>query len=164
MSGGFYEYKQYVLDEIADSIQLEIEQNGSTEDDGFGHDRGRHYAPLVIDRMSEAVMALRIASTYAQRVDWLLSGDDSEDSFLRHLDEDLVHQEDAHARLFAAVPDMLAALLAFERATQLNNVCNDNPSASLEWMDASDYAVSKCDAVLQRLREAGVIAKTEETA
>lgn len=94
MSGGFYEYKQYVLDEIADSIQLEIEQNDSTEDDGFGHDRGRHYAPLVIDRMSEAVMALRTAYIYAQHVDWLLSGDDSEDSFLRRLDEDLVHQDE----------------------------------------------------------------------
>ena len=89
MSGGFYDYKQHVLYEIADSIQLEIEQNDSTEDDGFGQDRGRHYAPIVIDRMSEAVMALRIAYIYAQRVDWLLSGDDSEDSFLRRLEEEL---------------------------------------------------------------------------
>ena len=64
----------------------------------------------------------------------------------------------------AAAPDMLAALLAFERATQLNNVCNDDPSASLEWMDASDDAVSRCAAVLKRLRDAGVIAKTEESA
>ena len=27
MSGGFYDYKQHVLDDIAESIQLEIEQN-----------------------------------------------------------------------------------------------------------------------------------------
>ena len=165
MSGGFYDYKQYVLDEIADSIQLEIEQNDSTEDDGFGHDRGRHYAPLVIDRMSEAVTALRIASIYAQVVDWLLSGDDSEDSFLRRLDKDLANQEDAHARLSAAVPDMLAALLAHEREIQLNDICsNRDPSASLEWMAASDEAVAKCNAVLKRLRDAGVIAKAEESA
>ena len=65
-------------------------------------------------------------------------------------------KEDADA--IASMPDMLAALLAFERATQLNNVCNDDPSASLEWMDASDYAVSRCAAVLKRLRDAGVIA------
>jgi len=68
------------------------------------------------------------------------------------------------ADVIASMPDMLAALLAFERATQLNNVCNHNPSASLEWMDASDDAVSKCAAVLKRLRDAGVIAKTEESA
>ena len=71
-------------------------------------------------------------------------------------------KEDADA--IASMPDMLAALLAFERATQLNNVCNDDPSASLEWMDASDDAVSRCAAVLKRLRDAGVIAKTEESA
>jgi len=65
-------------------------------------------------------------------------------------------KEDADA--IASMPDMLAALLAFERATQLNNVCNDDPSASLEWMDASDDAVSRCAAVLKRLRDAGVIA------
>ena len=97
MSGGFYDHKQHFIDDIAESIQLEIEQNDSTEDDGFGQDRGRHYAPLVIDRMSEAVMVLRIAYIYAQRVDWLLSGDDSEDSFLRRLDKDLVHEADACA-------------------------------------------------------------------
>ena len=71
-------------------------------------------------------------------------------------------KEDADA--IASMPDMLAALLAFERAAQLNNVCNDDPSASLEWMDASDDAVSRCAAVLKRLRDAGVIAKAEETA
>ena len=97
MSGGFYEHRQHIIDDIAERIQIEIEQNDSTEDDGYGQDRGRHYAPLVIDRMSEAVMALRIAYIYAQRVDWLLSGDDSEDSFLRRLDEDLVHEVDACA-------------------------------------------------------------------
>ena len=70
----------------------------------------------------------------------------------------------ANGMVIAAAPDMLAALLAFERATQLNNVCNDDPSASLEWMDASDDAGSRCAAVLKRLRDAGVIAKTEESA
>ena len=66
------------------------------------------------------------------------------------------YEDNGH--LFTAAPDMLAALLAVERAAQLNNVCNDDPSASLEWMDASDYAVSRCAAVLKRLRDAGVIA------
>ena len=81
-------------------------------------------------------------------------------------DDEEWHAEElfANAHLFAAAPDMLAALLAFERAAQLNNVCNHDPSASLEWMDASDNAVSRCAAVLKRLRDARVIAKTEESA
>ena len=39
--------------------------------------------------MKEAVKALKIAQEYAQRVDWLLSGDDGDESFLRRIDEDL---------------------------------------------------------------------------
>ena len=63
-----------------------------------------------------------------------------------------------NGELMAAAPDMLAALLAVERAAQLNNVCNDDPSASLEWMAAADAAVDRTTKVLQRLRDAGVIA------
>jgi hypothetical protein len=32
---------------------------------------------------------LKIAQVYAQRVDWLVSGDDGEESFITRLDEDL---------------------------------------------------------------------------
>jgi len=39
--------------------------------------------------MKEAVKALHIAQEYAQRVDWLLSGDDGEESFLSRLEENL---------------------------------------------------------------------------
>ena len=39
--------------------------------------------------MKEAVKALKIAQVYAQRVDWLFSGDDGEESFLSRLEEEL---------------------------------------------------------------------------
>ena len=71
-------------------------------------------------------------------------------------------RENAH--LFAASPDMLAALLSFERAAQLSNTCEDATDAVNEWLEASDDAMAKCNAVLMRLRDAGVIAKTEESA
>jgi hypothetical protein len=32
---------------------------------------------------------LRVAAVYAQRIDWLLSGDDGEESFLKRLKEEL---------------------------------------------------------------------------
>jgi len=32
---------------------------------------------------------LKVASVYAQRIDWLLSGDDGEESFLKRLKEEL---------------------------------------------------------------------------
>jgi hypothetical protein len=47
------------------------------------------YSDEVIEKMKEAVKALHIAQEYAQRVDWLLSGDDSEESFLSRLEENL---------------------------------------------------------------------------
>jgi hypothetical protein len=45
--------------------------------------------PEVIARLQEGVRALRIAHVYAQRADWLLSDDDSEESFLRRLGNEL---------------------------------------------------------------------------
>ena len=69
-----------------------------------------------------------------------------------------------NGRLFAAAPDMLAALLAFERATQLSNVCGDDPDAIEEWIEASNDAMAKCNPVLKRLRDAGVISEAQESA
>jgi len=43
----------------------------------------------VIEKFKEAVEALKKAYTYAHRIDWLLSGDDVEESFLRKLKEEL---------------------------------------------------------------------------
>jgi len=63
-----------------------------------------------------------------------------------------------NGEIMAAAPDMLAALLAFEKAAHLGNVWDDGSEACLEWLAASDDAVAKCNAVLQRLRDAGVIA------
>jgi hypothetical protein len=39
--------------------------------------------------MRHAIEALKIAKIYAQRVDWYLSGDDGEESFLERLDKEL---------------------------------------------------------------------------
>ena len=68
-------------------------------------------------------------------------------------------KEDADA--IASMPDMLAALLAVERAEQLSNVCGDDPDAIQEWIEASNDAMEKVNAVLKRLRDAGVIEKAE---
>lgn len=63
-----------------------------------------------------------------------------------------------NATVIESEPDMLAALLAVERAAQLSNTCEDATDAVNEWLEASDDAVAKCNAVLKRLRDAGVIA------
>ena len=47
------------------------------------------FKPETLTRFREAVGQLRRAAIFAQRIDWLLSGDDSEDSFHKRLDEEL---------------------------------------------------------------------------
>lgn len=69
-----------------------------------------------------------------------------------------------NAEAIASMPDMLAALLSFERAAQLSNTCEDATDAVNEWLEASNDAMEKVNAVLKRLRDAGVIAKAEESA
>ena len=47
------------------------------------------YTPETIQEFRNGVKILKKASVYAQRIDWLISGDDGEDSFHKRLKEDL---------------------------------------------------------------------------
>ena len=47
------------------------------------------FPETTLRRMEEAVYALRRAAIYAQRVDYLICGDDGEESFERRLKEEL---------------------------------------------------------------------------
>jgi len=89
MSGGHFDYQQYRIDDIANEIERIIMDNKNTEVDEWGSRVGRFYTNETICLLIDAHAALKRAATYAQRVDWLLSGDDSEESFARRLKEDL---------------------------------------------------------------------------
>jgi len=85
MSGGHFDYKQYHIGEIADAIEELIEDNLFKDEYGYC----RNYSEKTLDTFVEAVKALRIAEVYATRVDWLVSGDDGEDTFHQRLRADL---------------------------------------------------------------------------
>jgi hypothetical protein len=85
MSGGHFDYKQYQIEDIADEIEELIEDNLFKDEYGYC----RNYSEKTLDRFVEAVKALRIAEVYATRVDWLVSGDDGEDTFHQRLRADL---------------------------------------------------------------------------
>ena len=73
MSGGYFNYDQFRINDIATL----------TEDYLVTH---REELPEDIQRhFQDAIKALLIAATYAQRIDWFISGDDGEDSFHRRL-------------------------------------------------------------------------------
>jgi hypothetical protein len=105
MSGGRFNYDQYKIGYIADEIEKYIEKNGRpktkkelADEPYFGADYYKEfpealnhyeYPEEVIEKFKEAVKALRAAEIYAHRVDWLLSGDDGEESFLKRLNQGL---------------------------------------------------------------------------
>jgi len=47
------------------------------------------YPDEIIEKFKEGLEILKNAEVYAQRIDWYLSGDDGEESFLSRLKEDL---------------------------------------------------------------------------
>ena len=52
------------------------------------------YSDETIQIFRDAVKILRKAAVYAQRIDWLLSGDDGEESLKERLEEELKELED----------------------------------------------------------------------
>lgn len=94
MSGGYFNYDQYKLGYIADSIEQLIRDNNSTELDEWGNPKGHHnFSPETIAEFEQAIRFLNRAVIYAQRIDWLVSGDDGEDTFHKRLREDLDNEQ-----------------------------------------------------------------------
>ena len=107
MSGGAFDYKQYNIIMIADEIEQKIERSGrpktreEIKDESWsGRDPEWYkkypedlnhykYPDDVIEEFKKGLDILRKAHVYAQRIDWLISGDDGEESFHRRLKEDL---------------------------------------------------------------------------
>jgi hypothetical protein len=106
MSGGAFDYKQYNITMIADEVEQIILNNGRPKtqeelrDQSWGRDNSWYekypedlnhykYPDDVIEEFRKGLDILRKAQVYAQRIDWLISGDDGEESFHKRLKEDL---------------------------------------------------------------------------
>ena len=101
MSGGHFDYEQYHITTIADSIQAELDKQGKEipredrwhDDDWYKkYPDDKFYSTLSEETQKEfknAIHYLRIAAVYAQRIDWFLSGDDGEENFHKRLNEEL---------------------------------------------------------------------------
>jgi hypothetical protein len=77
MSGGHFDYNQHRINYIIESIEEQIDRNG------------REYSAEVINEFKIGLEKLKEAYVYAQRIDWLLSGDDGPETFIERLKEDL---------------------------------------------------------------------------
>ena len=89
MSGGHLDdYGYFRLHQTIEAIEDLIFKNSSERTNDWG-ERIEPYSSVTIDRFREAIRALKRAYVYAQRIDWLVSGDDDEKTFHERLPEDL---------------------------------------------------------------------------
>lgn len=105
MSGGRWEYVQYRFTDVIDDLKSLIEKNGKEKteqeikDEGWSdpfwydkypEDRYHYrYPDDVIDEFKKAVDIMSRAQVYMHRVDWLLCGDDGDESFINRLKDEL---------------------------------------------------------------------------
>jgi tetrahydromethanopterin S-methyltransferase subunit G len=89
MSGGHFNYIQYKLEDISRELENIIVENDSDELDEYGEKIGRDYSEETLDEFMNAIVFLKLCEIYVQRIDYLLSGDDGEDSFHSNLRKDI---------------------------------------------------------------------------
>ena len=89
MSGGFFDHSQYTLNQIVTDIEDEIYYNDSEEVNEYNEKRGNGFSEDTMQEFKLAVWYLKQALVYTQRIDWLLSGDDGEETFHERLKKDL---------------------------------------------------------------------------
>ena len=94
MSGGKFDYLQFQVDELADQIARAIafnelvKTNPERAKDDFGW-LPEVLSDEIIDKFKETVEVLTRGARMAHRIDWLLSGDNGPESFLRHWKEEI---------------------------------------------------------------------------
>lgn len=82
MSGGHFDYRQYQIEIIAEEIEDLVKNNDDKTLDAWGICKGYGFSKETIEKFKEAAHTLRQAAEMAQRVYWLVSADDSEDTFM----------------------------------------------------------------------------------
>ena len=85
MSGGYFNYDQYRIKTIAETIRSIIDNN--TRENEWGD--ARNYNEETLKHFERAIEILKIAEVYTQRIDWLVSDDDGEETFINRLSEEL---------------------------------------------------------------------------
>ena len=82
MSGGYFDYKQRHIESIISELSAVI-------DSDFDN-------PQAKQKLNDGLLVLQAALIYTNRIDYLLSGDDSEQTFLKRLNEDMNNLEDSY--------------------------------------------------------------------
>ena len=84
MSGSYFEYEQYHTQDIIEKRE-ETKVKVENGEEYYEYDRKQE----LLQEISNGLDYLNLAGIYTQRLDWLFSGDDGEDSFFERLEEEL---------------------------------------------------------------------------
>lgn len=84
MSGGYFEYQQYHIQDIIEKLE-ETKVKIEHDEEYHQYDKKKE----LLQEISNGIDYLSLAQIYTQRLDWLFSGDDGEDSFFERLEEEL---------------------------------------------------------------------------
>lgn len=77
MSGGHFNYDQYRMRTMSEDIESLIQRNKTPDEHGYQTD----FSPETLAKFREAADILKVAEEMVQRIDWLVCGDDGEDTF-----------------------------------------------------------------------------------
>lgn len=94
MSGGHFDYIQFRIEDVADSILKEINTNEKKPDwiddeCWIKEYKRKKWKSKTIREFRKAIKIIDMAKIYIHRIDWFLSGDDGEETFHERLKEDL---------------------------------------------------------------------------
>lgn len=92
MSGGRFEYKQYILSDLADELNDFKRRVDLKPIDSWNCESYKNYVKDIKKfkkKINKAINLLNEARIYIDRIDWFLSGDDGEDSFYLRLQNEL---------------------------------------------------------------------------
>lgn len=105
MSGGHWDYKQYQLTEVIEDLKYIIEKSGKPKTkeeikaevwhdenwfEKYPEDKFHYkYPDEVIEEFKNAIDIISRAQVYIHRIDWLLCGDDGDESFIERLNKEL---------------------------------------------------------------------------
>jgi hypothetical protein len=102
MSGGYFDYRGchigYIAEKIEETIRdnemlpYENPENWFDEESNriFRENGNKKYGDKTIEEFKKGLYYLKMAEIYAERIDYLLSGDDGEESFNKKLKEDIL--------------------------------------------------------------------------
>lgn len=93
MSGGHFDYIQYSLWDVVESIKDTIQKNNKKpewmSEEDWTTFYSESYSKKTLSVFEKAIRVINEAQVYIHRIDWLISGDDSESTFHKRLEEDL---------------------------------------------------------------------------